>query len=74
MSGDLDVLDKSWVAPDAERVVWETGAGDNLLVAGGPSKAGDLGASVDAVDAGAASGVPEVDHAVVASTAGGEEV
>jgi len=74
VSWNLNVLDKGWIAPDAQAVVWEARGRDNLLVRGGPSQAGDLRASVDAVDASARGGVPEVDHTVVATTTGGEEV
>jgi hypothetical protein len=74
VGGDLDVLDKSRVAPDAQAVVGEARGRDDLLVAGAPAEGGDLAAGVDAVDASARGGVPEVDHAVVAAAAGGEEV
>jgi len=74
VSRDLDVLDKSRVAPDAQAVVGEARRRDNLLVRGGPLQAGDLRASIDAVDASARGGIPEVDHTVVATTTGGEEV
>jgi hypothetical protein len=39
-----------------------------------PAQGGHLGAGVDAIDAGAGGGVPEVDVAIVGSAAGGEEV
>lgn len=71
---DLNVLDKSRVAPDAQAVVGEAGRGDDLLVAGAPAERSDLAAGVDAVDASARGGVPEVNHAIVATTASGEQV
>lgn len=74
MGRDLDVLDKSRVAPDAQAVVGEAGGRDDLLVAGAPAKRSDLATGVDAVYASARGGVPEVDHAVVAAAAGGEQV
>lgn len=74
VSGDLDIADESWVAPDAERVVRETARADDLAVVVAPSQTGDLGAGVDAVGAGTGRGVPEVDVTVVGTTPGGEEV
>lgn len=74
MGRNLDVLDKSRVAPDAQAVVGEARGGDDLLVAGAPAERGNLATSVDAVDASARSGVPEVDHAVVAAAASSEQV
>jgi len=71
---DLDVLDKSRVAPDAQAVVREAGGRDDLLVARAPAERGDLAAGVDAVDASARGGVPEVNHAIVAAAASGEQV
>ena len=71
---NLNILDKGWVAPDAQAVVREAGAADNLLVRGRPLERGDLATSVNAVGAGTGGGVPEVDHAVVGTTASGEEV
>ena len=50
---NLDVLDESWVAPDAQAVVGEAGGGDDLLVAGAPAERCHLAAGIDAVDAGA---------------------
>ena len=74
VGGDLDVADQSWVAPDAEGVVWEAAGADDLAVVGAPAQGGDLGAGVDAVDASTGGGVPEVDVTVVGSAAGGEQV
>ncbi|KFX95175.1 hypothetical protein O988_05932, partial [Pseudogymnoascus sp. VKM F-3808] len=71
---DLDVADESWVAPDAERVVGEATGADDLAVVRAPAKRGDLGAGVNAVDAGTGGGVPEVNVTVVGSAAGGEKV
>lgn len=62
---DLDVADESGIAPDAERVVREATRADDLPVVGAPAEAGDLRTGVDAVDAGARGGVPEVDVTVV---------
>lgn len=74
MRGDLDVLDQRRVAPDADAVVREAGRAGNLLVVGAPLERRDLAARVDAVDAAARGRVPEVDVAVVAAAAGGEQV
>ena len=74
VSRDLHVLDAGWVAPNAEAVVREAASADDLLVVSAPSKAGDLRVCGDVVDAGASSGVPEVDLAIVGTTASGEEV
>lgn len=71
---NLNVLDKSWVAPDRQAVVWEARAGDDLLVAVAPPERGDLATSVNGVGPGTAGGVPEVDHAIVATTTSGKEV
>ena len=72
VGGDLDVADESRVAPDAERVVGEAARADNLAVVRAPAEAGDLAAGIDAVDASAGGGVPEVDVTVVRAAAGGE--
>ena len=74
MRRDLDVTDQGRVAPDAERVVGEAARADNLAVVRAPAEAGDLAAGIDAVDASAGGGVPEMDHTVVGTTAGGKEV
>ena len=71
---NLYVLDEVGVAPDAQAVVGEARAANNLLVRGGPLEGGDLAASVNAVGASTGRRVPEVDHAVVGTTASGEEV
>lgn len=71
---NLDVLDQSRVAPDGEAVVGEAGRGDDLLVRSAPAEGSNLASGVDAVDASARGGVPEVDVSVVGSTAGGEQV
>lgn len=65
VGGNLNVADKSWVAPDADGVVWETAGADNLAVVWAPSETGDLGTSVDAVDTGTSGGVPEVNVTIV---------
>lgn len=62
---DLNVAHQGGVAPDAEGVVGEAAGADDLLVVGAPSKAGNLGSSVDAVHSCTGSCVPEVDVAVV---------
>jgi len=74
VSRDLDVLDKSRVRPDAQRVVREAGAADKLLVRGAPLERSNLAASVDAVGASARGRVPEVDHTVVRTTTSSEKV
>ena len=71
---NLHVLDTSGVAPDAEAVIGETTAADDLLVVGAPAEAGDLGVGSDVVDAGTCGGVPEVDLTIVGAAAGGEKV
>jgi hypothetical protein len=65
MCWDLNVADQGRVAPDAKRVVGEAAGADNLTVVRAPSKAGDLGSSVDAIDASTSGGVPEMDVTIV---------
>jgi hypothetical protein len=71
---DLNIFDKSWVAPDADRVVRETTCRSELLVLGRPPKRSDLRTSVDAVDPSTSGGVPEMNMSVVRTTTSGEEV
>ena len=47
---DLDIADKGGIAPDADRVDRGAGRAGNLTVVRGPAEAGDLRASVDAVE------------------------
>lgn len=71
---DFDVLDQSWVGPDGQAVVRKARGGHKLLVGSAPTEGGNLAASVNAVGTGTRGGVPEVDHAVVGTAAGGEQV
>lgn len=74
MRRDFDVADQCRVAPDAQRVVWESTRADNLPVVVAPPQAGHLGASVDAVGTGAGGGIPEVYVTVIRTTSGGQQV
>jgi len=74
MGRDLDVLDQGGIAPDAEAVIGESRAADDLLVASAPPQACDLGSCVDAVGASAGGRVPEMDLTIVAPAASGKEV
>jgi hypothetical protein len=71
---DLNIANQCWVAPDADGVVWETAGADDLTVVRAPSKAGDLRASINAVDTSAGSRVPEVDVTIIRSTTGSKKV
>jgi len=74
MGRDFNVLDQSWVAPEADGVVGEATGTGNLLVLAAPSEGGNLRAGVDAVDTSTSGGVPEVNVSVVGSTTSSEEV
>jgi hypothetical protein len=71
---NLHVLDARRVAPDAEAVVGEATAADNLLVVSTPAEASHLRVGWDVVDASTSGGVPEVDLTVIGTTTGSEEV
>lgn len=74
MSRDLNVTDKSGIAPNAERVIGEAAGANDLAVAGAPSETGDLRAGVDAVHSGTRGGVPEVDMTVVGAATSRKQV
>jgi hypothetical protein len=74
MCWDLDIANEGWVAPDADRVVWEAAGADNLLVMWAPAEAGDLRTSIDTVDASTSGGVPEVDVAIIRTTTSGKDI
>lgn len=74
VSGNLDISDQRWVAPDADRVVREPTGAHDLSVVVTELETRDLGAGVDAVDPGAGGAVPEVNVSVVRATARGQKV
>ena len=71
---DLDIAYQGWVAPDAQRVIWEAAGADNLFVVVAPAEACHLGPSVDAVSASSGGGVPEMDVSIVGPSACGQQV
>ena len=68
---NLDVADKSWVAPDAERVIGKATGANDLPVVVAPPEACDLGASINAVGSGTGCRIPEVDVTVIRAPTSG---
>lgn len=63
-----------WVLPDGEVVVGETVRCEKFLVFTGPDDGGYLGGGFDFAGPAFGCGIPEVDHLVVGTAAGGKSV